>query len=250
VTELAGWRRAPFTADGRTYDVYRRGSGPGVVVIHEIPGITPAVQRFAEDVVEAGFTVAMPSLLGTPGAPWTTGNVLRSTLKLCVSREFATWSTGRTSPVTGWLRALARDLHEQCGGPGVGALGMCFSGGFALAMMVDEHTVAPVLSQPSLPVAQLGRRHAADLNLSPSDRDAMIARARSGCPVLGLKFDKDPLPGTRFETLTTLLGDAFEGRVYPGTSSKDHSVLTEQRVPEAVERVLAFFTERLKQSQP
>ena len=59
----------------------------------------------------------------------------------------------QTSPIIAWLRALARNLHADVGGPGVGAVGMCFAGGFALGMMVDDIMVAPVLSQPSLPFA-------------------------------------------------------------------------------------------------
>ena len=48
---LAGWERSEFTAAGYTRDVFRRGSGPGVVIVHEIPGITPNVTRFADEVV-------------------------------------------------------------------------------------------------------------------------------------------------------------------------------------------------------
>src|SRR5215472_16615913 len=70
----------------------------------------------------------------------------------CVSKNFSNWALNQTSPVIDWLRALARDLHEKCGGPGVGAIGMCFTGGFALAMAVDDDMRAPVLSQPSLPM--------------------------------------------------------------------------------------------------
>ena len=64
---LAGWERGSFTAAGYTRDTYRRGEGPAVIVVHEIPGITPAVARFADEVVERGFTVVMPDLVGTPG---------------------------------------------------------------------------------------------------------------------------------------------------------------------------------------
>ena len=150
---LPGWAVAPFTAAGITHDVYRRGTGPGVVVVHEVPGITPAVAAFAEEVVAAGFTVAMPSLVGTPGRAPSAGYSLRSMVEVCISREFTTWATQRTSPVVAYLRAVARHLHQDVGGVGVGAVGMCFSGGFALAMAVDEALVAPVVSQPALPFA-------------------------------------------------------------------------------------------------
>lgn len=140
---LAGWERSPFTAAGITHDVYRRGSGPGVVVVHEAPGITPAVARFANEVVEAGFSVAMPSLVGTPGRDFSNGYLARSMTTMCVAGEFAAWATGRTAPVIPWLRALAGHLHDTVGGAGVGAVGMCFSGGFALGMMIDDRMLAP-----------------------------------------------------------------------------------------------------------
>ena len=242
MTRLPGWDESTYTADGRTYPVFRRGTGPGVILIHEIPGITPKVQAFAEDVDAAGFTVVMPSLLGTPGAPMSVGNVAKVVGKVCVSKEFEVWATGRTSPIIGWLRALARDLHAELGGPGVGALGMCFSGGFALGMMVDGHVAAPVLSQPSMPFA-VRRSLGADLNLSPGDLSAVKRRVAEGCPVLGLRYAGDRAVGTRFDTLRRELGDGFVAVELPG---KGHSVLTEHRNEPAVQQVLAFFRERLQ----
>ena len=90
---------------------------------------------------------------------------------------------GRTSPVATWLRALARDLHAELGGGGVGALGMCFTGGFALAMMVDPAVAAPVVAQPSLPFP-IGKARSDDLSLSEQDLAAAEARAAGGCSVL------------------------------------------------------------------
>src|SRR5882757_4507965 len=164
---LAGWTRGSFSAAGFSRDTYRRGSGPAVIVIHEIPGITPPVAAFANDVVEAGFTVVMPSLVGTPGKPMSAGYTLASFTRVCVAKEFTTWALDQTSPIIAWLRALARSLHNEVGGPGVGAIEMCFSGGFALAMMVDDIVVAPVLSQPSMPFAGGKKARGANLSLSP-----------------------------------------------------------------------------------
>ena len=242
---LGGWERSEFTAAGFTREVYRRGTGPGVVVVHEIPGITPAVAAFANDVVAAGFTVVMPSLVGTPGKAMSNGYVAQSMVKVCIAREFTSWAMNETSPIIGWLRALARNLHQELGGPGVGAVGMCFSGGFALAMMVDDIMVAPVLSQPSMPFAAGKAARGADLNLSPDDALVVARRAAEGCQVLGLRFTDDKLVGTRFDSLRTLLGDAFLAVELPSSSKRDHSVLTEQRDEPSVQRVLAFFQEKL-----
>lgn len=242
---LDGWARSEFSADGRTRSVFTRGTGPGVIVIHEIPGITPRVAAFANDVAESGFTVLMPSLVGTPGRAVSGAYGAASMTKVCIAREFTIWGLQQTSPIITWLRALAADLHTTAGGPGVGAVGMCFSGGFALGMMVDEVMVAPVLSQPSLPFA-IGKpaRHA-DLNLSPADAQRVAERAAGGCEVLGLRFDRDKLVGTRFESLRALLGDAFIAVELPSTSKRDHSVLTEQRDEASVERVVQFLRAKL-----
>lgn len=241
---LGGWTRAAYNADGRSYDTYRRGTGPGVIVIHEIPGMTPEVIAFAQEVVDAGFTVVMPRLFGDPGRPLSVGYAASVVPKVCVSKEFTTFATGRTSPIAGWLRALSRSLHEELDGPGVGVVGMCFTGGFALAMMVDASVAAPVLAQPSLPFP-VGARRGADLGLSPADLKAVKARAAAGCPVLGLQYEGDKSTGTRFATLRRELGTAFTAVEFPGSK---HSTLTAHRQQEGVDAVLAFLSERLNMS--
>ena len=236
-----GWARGSHTHDGVTHATYRKGTGPGVIVIHEIPGITPDVATFAEEVVAAGFTVVLPSLFGTDGAPMTARTVASSLGRVCVSREFTTLRTGETTPVAGWLRSLASELHGELGGPGVGALGMCFTGGFALAMAVDPAVAAPVLCQPSAPFA-VGRRRAADVNLSPGDLDVVKGRCAAGQQVLGIRYRSDPAVGTRFDTLTRELGDAF---IRVELEGKGHSTVTTHRRQEAVDAVLAFLSSHL-----
>lgn len=242
---LTGWERASFSAAGFTHHTYRKGSGPAVIVIHEVPGITPSVAEFANEVVERGFTVVMPDLVGTPGKNVSFPYIMTSLAKVCISKEFTSWALNRTSPVTSWLRALALALHLELGGPGVGAVGMCFSGGFALGMMVDDVMVAPVLSQHSFPVPRGKGEASGNLGLSPDDEAAVIQRAADGCQVLGLRFTEDRMVGTRFDTLREQLGDAFIAIELPSQSKRDHSVLTEQRDDASVERVLEFFAEKL-----
>jgi dienelactone hydrolase len=242
---LAGWERSSFSAAGFTHDTFRKGNGPGVIVIHEVPGITPKVAAFAEEVVGRGFTVVMPDLVGTPGRDVSLPYLLGSLATVCISREFTSWALNRTSPVTAWLRALARAMHAELGGPGVGAVGMCFSGGFALGMMVDDVMVAPVLSQHSFPIARGSGAASGNLGLSPDDEAAVIQRAADGCQVLGLRFTGDRAVGTRFDTLRDKLGDAFIAIELPSQNRRDHSVLTEQRDDESVARVLDFFAEKL-----
>ncbi|MDX1691102.1 MAG: dienelactone hydrolase family protein [Acidimicrobiia bacterium] len=257
---LDGFTTGTVTYDGQPKTVHRRGDGPGVVVVHEMPGITPSVAAFGRRVADRGFTVVMPSLFGTDGRAPSGAYLAATAIRACVSREFTCFATGRSSPAARWLRALAADLHDELGGPGVGAVGMCFTGGFALAMMVEDAVAAPVLSQPSLPLA-VGRRRARSVGLSDDEILRVAARAEEGCPVLGLRFTEDrAVPAARFEALREILGDAFvavEIDSSPGNPwgipRRAHSVLTEDLVDEpghptreALERVLGFFEERLR----
>ena len=256
---LGDYGEGSVTHDGETKRVFRRGSGPAVIVIAEVPGITPDVVAFADRLVDIGCTAVLPHLFGVPGRQETAGGALRVLAQACVSREFTTWATGRTSPVTVWLRALARHEHAACGGPGVGVVGMCLTGGFALAMMVDDAVVAPVLSQPSLPFA-IGRRRRRDLGVSPEDLACAKERAAAGVTVLGLRFTGDrAAPPDRFARLRDELGDAFVGveidssRGNPhGIRSAAHSVLTRDLTDEAghptrdaLDKVLDLFRSRL-----
>src|SRR5581483_6430962 len=166
--------------------------------------------------------------------PPSAGYALRSIGPACVSREFSNFALKSTSPVTVWLRKLAKAEHERCGGPGVGAVGMCFTGGFALAMMVDEIMLAPVLSQPSLPFP-IGKKRKADIGISDADLAKVKERAAGGQCLLGLRFTHDPFCfEERFQTLRRELGDAFiavEIDSSPGNPhghpKQAHSVLTE-----------------------
>jgi len=148
---LEGFREESFTHAGKTRPVYRRGSGPGVVVMHELPGLHPGVAAFGARVADAGFSVAMPVMFGTPGKPVSGGYIAAQLLHVCISREFRLLAARASSPITDWLRAVCQNLHAAVAGIGVGAIGMCLTGNFALALLVDEDVMAPVLSQPSLP---------------------------------------------------------------------------------------------------
>ena len=184
---LSDYRIEPFTHDGITHDVYHRGEGRSVLVAAEIPGITPTVVAFADRLVDRGLSVALPSMFGTPGAPATTRRQVTTVLGACISSEFHCMALRDSSPATDWLRALGRDLHAVHGGPGIGFVGVCLTGGVGLAMMLDDAVVAPVLSQPALPFP-LGSARKASTGLSESELARVAERAAAGCPVLGLRF--------------------------------------------------------------
>lgn len=257
---LEGFETREVTLLGVTRKVHRRGEGPGVLVMHEVPGITPEVARFARTVADAGFTVEMPELFGVPNKPISAGYVVGQMLRACISREFHVLAAHAASPITDWLRALARGLHEEIGGKGVGAIGMCLTGNFALALMMEPALLAPVLSQPSLPFG-FGKQRRAALHVTPEQLACVKKRAAEGVGVLGLRFSHDPLcPPERFETLRRELGEGFEeievdsGPGNPnGLGRMAHSVVTTDLVDEAghptrvaLDRVLSLFEERLR----
>ena len=234
VSTLDGWAVSPFTGGGYTHDVYERGSGPGVVLIPEMPGLTPEVLGLAQHLVDNGFTVTIPSPFGIPGRESTAGYTLRTLSRVCVSAEFRAFALNAHRPITDFLRAVAADLASRTPGPGVGVIGMCFTGGFALATAIDESVLASVVSQPAVPFPA-SRARRLDPGMSQADLDIVAERAASGnlC-AMGLRFSEDfSAPRERFAGLKARLGDAFEvieldssaGNA-DGYSKGAHSVLT------------------------
>ena len=249
-----GFRVTTFTYHGKERAVYRAGTGPAVVIMSEIPGITPQVARFARYVAESGFSVYMPHLIGDPMRPPSVGYALGQMLRVCISREFRAMAAHRSSPIVDWLRALANQAHKEQGGKGVGAVGMCLTGNFALAMMLDSPMLAPVLSQPSLPFMK-GGLHASDEEIAAAKKRI----AEEGARILGLRFKGDrSCPAKRFQQLRATFGDAFEAieledsTANPEGLGPPHSVLTNHLIDEAgqptraaLDRVLAFLHKQL-----
>ncbi len=237
--------------------VFVAGTGPAVIVMTEMPGISPYVARFARWVRDAGFTVWMPSLFGNPGRPLSMLYTVGSIARACISREFAAFAADRSSPVTQWLRALAAHAHPLCGGRGVGAIGMCFTGNFALSMMLEPAVRAPVLSQPSLPLGQKGGMH-----IAPAELAAVKERMeREDLTVRAYRFAGDAFcRAERFAAYQAALGDRFEARVLPDDAAaknpamkNPHSVVTLHLIDEAGQptaqardEILAFFAQRLR----
>ena len=241
---------------GKTKLVFVAGTGPAVIVMTEMPGISPQVARFARWIRDAGFTVWMPHLFGVDGRPLSMGYTLTSMIKGCISAEFRAFASNASSPVTQWLRALAAHAHPLCGGKGVGAIGMCFTGNFALSLMLEPAMLAPVLSQPSLPLANPGGLH-----IAPDELKAVRERLdREDLTVLAYRFQGDSFcRAARFAAYQQALGDRFEARVLPDSAANPdapmknpHSVVTlhlidEQNQPtrKAVDEIIGFFRMRL-----
>ena len=251
-----GFELTSVTHLGKTRDVFRAGSGPAVIVMSEIPGITPLVAQFGRRVAAAGFSVYMPHLFGETMRPMSPGYAAGVVLRACISREFRVLASHQSSPIIDWLRALANQAHQEQGGRGVGAVGMCFTGNFAIAMMLGTKLLAPVLSQPSLPFFDKAGLHASDAEIAGAQR--LIDE--EGARILGLRFHGDPFcRAERFQRLRETFGDAFEAIeldpacANPAGPKPVHSVLTNHLIDEegqptraALDRVLSFFAEQLK----
>jgi len=241
---------------GRKHRVYTMGSGPAVVVMTEMPGISPHVARFARWVRDAGFTVYMPHIFGVDGGVITRGRFLRAFPRACISRQFRAFQANESSPATQWLRALAALAHQECGGKGVGAIGMCFTGNFALSMMLEPAVLAPVLSQPSLPL-----NDPAGMHIHPDELAAVKARMEAeDLTVLAYRFEGDKFcKAARFAAYEDALGDRFIGRTFPDSAANPdtpyknpHSVVTIHLIDEAGQptaqardEILDFFRMRL-----
>ena len=252
-----GFGHFTFESGPWTRSVYRIGQGPAVIVIHEIPGLHPLVLDFARAIAAEGMSVFCPSLFGKAGRPLSLPYALGTVANImCVRREFNLWASNRSSPIVDWLRALARKVHEECGGRGVGAVGMCISGGFALAMMTEPSVVAPVLSQPSAPFTRKG------IDVAPNEIACAKKRFENeGLSMIGLRFTSDAnVPAARFQLLKDTFGDKFEAIELDGKSARKdppmpmpaHSVLTihldtsDPNGPtmKARDRVIEFLKER------
>ncbi len=259
---LTDFERRSITIDAVTRTVLVTGSGPAVIVMAEMPGISPHVARFARWVREAGFSVYLPSLFGRDGAWPDAEGGLAVLKKACVSAEFRAFAANESSPVTQWLRGLARVAHGERGGPGVGAIGMCFTGNFALSMMLEPAVLAPVLCQPSLPFNQPNA-----LQISPDELATVKQRLeRERLTVRAYRFEGDSFcTAQRFAAYAAALGPRFEATVLPTSAANPnpppffakvvgcaHSVVTANLIDEAGQptlaardAILSFFTQRL-----
>jgi dienelactone hydrolase len=259
---LEDFERREVTLEAVTKVVHVAGTGPAVIVMSEMPGISPHVARFSRWVRDAGFTVYMPSLFGRDGAVAEAEEGTATFRRACVSAEFRAFAANESSPVTRWLRSLARLAHGDCGGPGVGAIGMCFTGNFALTMMLEPVMLAPVLSQPTLPLDD-----PAGLEIAPADLAAVAERLeRDDLTVMAYRFEGDRFcRAQRFAAYSEALGDRFIARVLPDDAANPdtspffehvvatpHSVVTAHLIDEAGQptiaardEILSFFAERL-----
>ena len=132
---------------------------------------------------------------------------------------------------------------------------MCFTGNFALSMLLEKSVIAPVLCQPSLPISKNGGMH-----ISPEDLRCVKDRLENeDLEVLAYRFAGDRFcRAERFSDYENALGDRFKGTVIPDSAAAEsdappHSVVTMHLIDEegeptraALDEILAFYTRRLK----
>ncbi|WP_147125152.1 dienelactone hydrolase family protein [Shimia ponticola] len=199
--------------EGITHSIFAKGpvdktghvsSARGVVLLHELPGMTPEFWRLAHWLAER-FIVWCPDLYGTGQRPLAPVGGVKGAARLCISREMGALRANRSGPITTWLRHLGQVLHSEVGGPGIGVVGMCMSGGFAISMALDPWVTAPVASQPSLPLS-LHRNQHGDLQLTDQERTALSA---SETDVMTLRFAGDRVcRNARIEAIQAVFGPA------------------------------------------
>jgi dienelactone hydrolase len=251
-TPIAKYSSSPFTATSTngariSHDVYRRGDGPPVVIIQELPGIGPETLHLADEFVARGFEVVLPHLFGPLEKISMGGNLVRV---FCMRREFSLFAANRSSPIVDWLKALCRDIKTHGQVSGVGVIGMCLTGNFAISLMGDDSVLAAVSSQPSMPLLK-----ATALHMSADEISTVRQRIEATAPIHAYRFAGDPLcNATKYQAIDDTFNDDGITRVVTHTlPGKGHSVLTldfvdEQGHPtrEALDDILAYFTVQLQ----
>lgn len=238
------------------HSVFTKGQGPGVLLMHELPGMTPEFWRLANWLAEE-FTVWAPDLFGKQQQP-TSPSLGVLTLRACISREIHLFAKDDPGPITQWLRSLSKKLHAEVGGSGVGVIGMCMTGNFALILALDPWVSAPVTSQPGLPASLPFLNQDGGLQMNDAEREALANR---NVDVMGLRFAGDDLcKSARFEAIKSLIGEqrfkehviADEHRNPNGPLKHPHAVLTADLVDaqdsvtkEKLKEVIAFLKERI-----
>ena len=250
------------TAGGITKRVLVSGEGPAVIVLAEMPGIGPQVLRFARWVREGGMSVYLPSLFGRDGAVPDADEAATIFRAACISAEFRALGDGRPSPASDWLRGLARIAFAERSGPGVGAIGMCFTGNFAVSLLLEPAIAAAVVAQPALPLDDPPA-----LDSSPEELAAVRARIEADdIRIPAYRFAGDAFcRAERFAAYAEALGPRFEPHVLPDSSANrdvppftaafvptPHSVFTAHLIDEegeptatARDEVLRYFQQAL-----
>jgi len=223
---------APLTTgQAVTHDVYFAGAGPAILLIQELPGIDQDSFNLAQSLIDEGYSVYLPHLIGTFGRK----TMWRNTARLfCVRREINMFARGKQSPISTWLRALCGEVKSRADKGNIGVIGMCLSGSFALAMMADDAVLGAVASQPSLPL--LG---GVELDMTAGDIVECKAAMKAKGGALAMRYAKDPV--ARRKTMQAI-EDAFAPHIKTVEfAGSKHSLLTGDFVQGAYDEMSDYF---------
>ena len=247
---LEGFEQRPFSftltnGDTIKHDIYEKGTGPVIVILQELPGIYADTLKFADKMVAAGFRVVLPHLFGPLGKFAIGRNVARL---FCVRREINIFARNQSSPVVEWLKALCRDARERYEVSGVGVIGMCLSGNFAISLMADDSVLASVASQPSLPLFSQKSLHMSDADIA-----AVSQRLDSRGPMLSFKFEGDKLcTQAKFDAIDSAFNRDKERIKLTQIPGNKHALLTAHFIEgensptqQVLTEVIAYFSDKL-----
>ncbi len=247
---LEGFEQRPFSftltnGDTIQHDIYEKGTGPVIVILQELPGIYADTLKFADKMVAAGFRVVLPHLFGPLGKFAIGRNVARL---FCVRREINIFARNQSSPVVEWLKALCRDARERYDVSGVGVIGMCLSGNFAISLMADDSVLASVASQPSLPLFSQKSLHMSDADIA-----AVSQRLDSRGPMLSFKFQGDKLcTQAKFDAIDSAFNGDKERIKLTQIPGNKHALLTAHFIEgensptqQVLTEVIAYFSDKL-----
>ena len=250
-TPISRFRKSTFTASSLeghmiSHDIYQRGEGPPIVLIQELPGIGTETLRLADRLIDGGFEVVLPHLFGPLEKTSMVANMARV---FCMRREFRLFETNKSSPVVDWLKALCEDIRVSRGVRGVGVIGMCLTGNFAISLMGDDSVLAAVSAQPAMPI------HKQDaLHMSPQEVAAVKSNIEQSAPMHAFRFAGDKMcSATKFDCIDKEFNSGDRERVKLTTlPGNGHSVFTLDFVDEeghptrqALDTILEYFTSQL-----
>lgn len=233
--------------------VYFNGSGPPIIIMHELPGLTYESFEFAERLILAGFTTYLPHMFGRLNKK----NSILNLTKLCISREFKIFARNETSPVVNWLRSLSNFLQAEYTGKGVGAIGMCITGSFAIPLLINSPVIAPVVSQPAAPIQSAGNMlgfHKRSFGISKADLEAAKEKIdRNNIQINIYRFKLDKLsPAEKVEAFIKYFGNNHVNYYELDSANPCHSVFVHdfneepKETQKALDDLIEYFKLHLK----